>query len=250
MDRAALKLVDVSKLVRRPGKAARAGFPHGLGREGVHEVCARAYGDGPAAAGFALAAGRQAWAGGALAWITRARDARLEGALSGRGLADLGAAPGRTLYIEAPKAVDVLWAVEEAVTASAVACVVAECDGLDFTASRRLTLASQARGVAIILLLPWGREGATAAHARWRVSAQPSAPNRLDPRGLGRPRWAAALERSRTAPEAVGETYVTEFDHETLSLHMAGQLAPRQAPQIADAPAGTGLDQAGLSRAG
>lgn len=231
MDRNALKLVDFSRVGLGGNAALTAGerFPHGLGRTGVHEVCARDYGDGLAAAGFALAAGLSESGTGAVAWISLAARARDDGALSARGLASLGANPGRFLHITVRKPTEALWVVEEAVTSSTVACVIAECGDLDFTASRRLALASQARGTPVILLPGHGRGGATAAEGRWRVAARPSAPNRLNPRGLGRPRWEAELERSRTAPGAMGRRYTLEFDDETLSLHLAGELGARPA---------------------
>ncbi|MEO0786426.1 MAG: hypothetical protein AAFY10_12070 [Pseudomonadota bacterium] len=253
MDRKALKLVDLSQVGRAAGNTgavAGSGFPHGLGRAGVHEVCAAAYGDGPAAAGFALAAGAQANTSGAVAWVHMERDARGDGQLSARGLAALGARPGRMLHIMARKPMEALWAVEEAITSSSVACVVAQCSDLDFTASRRLTLASAARGTPVILLLPHTRSGASAADGRWRVSVQPSAPNRLHARGLGHPRWEAVLERSRTAPEAIGRRYALEFDDETFSLHMAGGLAPRQAAPRAPTAATAGAGETGLRKAG
>ncbi|MEM1149482.1 MAG: hypothetical protein AAGI03_02855 [Pseudomonadota bacterium] len=252
MDRNALKLVDFSHVGRSENTASTAGgrFPHGLGDTGVHEVCARDYGDGPAAAGFALAAGLSEADTGAVALISLLSKARDDGAISARGLASLGADPGRILHITARKPTEALWAVEEAVTSSAVACVVAECGDIDFTASRRLTLASQARGTPVILLPGYRRNGATAAQGRWRVAARPSAPNRLNPRGLGWPRWEAELERSRTAPAAMGRRYTLEFDDETLSLHLAGELGTRPAAPHASAASPAHPHETGLRRTG
>ncbi|MEM9739190.1 MAG: hypothetical protein AAF829_04915 [Pseudomonadota bacterium] len=251
MDRAALKLVDFSHLASG-AESAPVGerFPYGLGRTGVHEVCARAYGDGPAATGFALAAGLAEAKTGAVAFISLIQKARDGGQLCARGLASLGARPERFFHIEARKPGEALWAVEEAVTSSAVACVVAECADLDFTASRRLALASQARGTPVILLLDHRRSGPTAAQGRWRIETRLSAPNRLNARGLGRARWDAQLERSRTAPEAIGRRHTLEFDDATLSLHLAGELAPRQAsPRSPQTPAAYPIET-GLRRTG
>ncbi|MEO0818579.1 MAG: hypothetical protein AAFX86_14900 [Pseudomonadota bacterium] len=246
MDKTALKLVDFSRMGRSAGSGDVAGerFPHGLGRTGVHEVCAREYGDGPAAVGFALATGLSAAKSGAFAWISRVQGTLDGGGISAWGLASLGASPDRFLFVRARKPAEVLWAVEEAITSSAVACVIAECGEVDFTASRRLTLASQARGTPVILLPGYDRSGATAAQARWRIQARPSAPNRLNPRGLGWPRWDAELERSRTAPEAIGRRYTLEFNDETKTLHLAGELGARPASPSAH-PLQDGLRRTG-----
>ena len=249
MDRSALKLVDFSK-VGRGAADSGAGFPYGLAKAGVHEVCARRHGDGPVAAGFALAAGQFAGLDGAVAWIRLAREALSHGAVQGHGLAGFGVLPGRCLDIAVRKPAELLWACEEAVMSSAVACVVAECRDLDFTSSRRLTLVSQARGTPVILLMPHTREGATAAAGRWRVAARPSASNRLNPRGLGRARWEAELERSRTAPGATGQRYLMEFDNETFSLHLVGRLGAGQAAPHPPDPATAGSHEAGLRQAG
>ncbi|MBF4328339.1 hypothetical protein EAY16_24000, partial [Vibrio anguillarum] len=55
---------------------------------------------------------------------------------------------------------DALWAVEEAVVSGAVSLVVAEIEAADFTATRRLTLASGRHGVPVVLLMPPTCEGA------------------------------------------------------------------------------------------
>lgn len=220
MDAAALKLVDFSC---RTGAAPA--FPYGLGERGVHEIAAAGHGDMPACAGFALCAGLKRAGPGAIIWVSEHGRRRDFGLLAGHGLAGFGLDPGRVLFVHARKPREALWAVEEAMGCGAVALVAAELPGIDFTASRRLSLASEARGVPAVLLLGPRCEGATAAAARWRVRARPSAPDRWDPRAPGHPRWQAVLERSRTAPGAAGRTHDLEFDHETLSVHMVSRLA-------------------------
>jgi len=221
MDAAALKLVDLSSAAR---SAPAPAFPYGLGRTGVHEVAGADYGDTAAALGFALVAGARATTG-AIAWVGEARLARDRGALSGPGLCALGLDPGRVLLVEARRTRDALWSVEEAMKSGAVGLVLGDVSQADFTATRRLALASQARGVPAILVMPHGRAGASAASARWRVRAHPSAPNRHDPGAPGHIRWRAVLERARTAPGAVGHIHDMELDDETLSLRLVSRLA-------------------------
>ncbi|OYW84204.1 MAG: hypothetical protein B7Z22_11130 [Hyphomonas sp. 32-62-5] len=76
----------------------------------------------------------------------------------------------RRLGLVTRHAGDALWAVEEAVVSGAVSHVIAEVDAADFTATRRLTLASERHGVPVTLLLPHTCEGATAALTRWRAA--------------------------------------------------------------------------------
>lgn len=244
MDAAALKLVDFSR--RASGNLTAESFPYGLGERGVHEIAAGEYGDMAACAGFALAGGLKRAGPGAIVWVSDAGRWRDTGPLSGAGLAAFGLDPGRLLFVQARKPREALWAVEEAMRCPAVALVLAELPELGFTASRRLVLAGKSYGVPVIALLGQCCEGATAATARWRVQARPSAPNRWDARAPGHSRWRAVLERSRSAPGAAGRIHELEFDHETLSLHMVSRLAagascPPAAPEtVAGLWRGTG----------
>lgn len=211
------------------GAARRAAdaFPFGLGRRGVHELAASAYRDYPALAGFTLAALGQGISG-ALVWITPDLVARDQGRVSAGAMHRLQ--PGLSLLnIGVRRPEDALWAAEETIRSGAASLVVAEVKTVDFTATRRLSLASQRHGVPLVLLLPQTCEGSTAAQARWRVAAHPSAPNRFDPRALGHTRWQAVLERCRSAPESVGRAFDVEFNDETLSLSLVSGLATRPA---------------------
>ena len=149
------------------------------------------------------------------------------------------------LNVETRTLAEALWAVEEAVVSGAVSLVIAEVEAADFTATRRLTLASGRYGVPVILMMPQTCEGATAAATRWRIRPRPSAPNRYDPQAPGNPRWRAVLERCRTAPNATGASFDLEWNDETLSLSVvsglaAGPAAPRPAERETPARRRTG----------
>ncbi|MGB3624211.1 MAG: hypothetical protein WA989_00185 [Henriciella sp.] len=207
---------------RRP-----ASFPLGLGASGVHEVCEADFGGFAALTGFALAAARPGR--GAVIWI-RARTLGLNhGGLLETGLERLCGKQKHFLHVETRRPPDALWATEEAVCSRAASLVVCELTDMDFTASRRLTLASGRAGTPVILLMPHTREGASASAARWRVSPSPSSPNRYDARAPGAPRWQAVLERSRQAPHMAGKSFQLELDDETLSLPVVSGLAPHTA---------------------
>lgn len=209
-------------------------FPYELGTQGLHEVVEKTYGDWAAVTGFALSAGRSAGPG-VLLCISQAAVRRDMGRLPEVALREMACENVRRINLVTKHASDALWAAEEAVVSGAVSHVIAEVHTADFTATRRLALASGRYGVPITLMLPHGREGATAATTRWRIAARPSAPNPYDPRAPGRVRWRADLERCRLNPSAAGRTFDLEWNDETLSLSVAsgmaaGPAAPRAAP--------------------
>lgn len=206
-------------------------FPLGLGVQGVHEICEARFGDIAALTGFALAAAKPQR--GAIAWIGEISRELNHGHILGAGVSAIRRPAPPVLSIKARKTSEALWATEEAIRSSAVSLVIAEINHLDFTASRRLVLATSRHGVPAILLLPYTCEGATAATARWRVSARASAPNRYDPRAPGHTRWQATLERSRQAPQMAGRIFNLELDDETLSLSVASGLAAHTVAQSA-----------------
>ena len=172
----------------------------------LHAVTAE---DPGAGTGFAATLlGRLATPKAPAVWILRGRD------LYAPGLAAYGLTPDRLVAVRAVRAVDALWAMEEALRCSALSAVLGELEGLDLTASRRLQLAAESSGVTGFLLdlsagVPaWKNrrpEGLSAAVTRWRLDAAPSQDEEEDraPRpagglpGLGAPRWSVALERCR-----------------------------------------------------
>ncbi|HEY8433694.1 MAG TPA: recA-like protein, partial [Sphingomicrobium sp.] len=81
--------------------------------------------------------------------------------------------PSRNLiHVEARDAKDALWAMEEGLRCSALSCVIGEIWGdpraLDFTATRRLAVASERSGVAAFLIRLGGHANLSGARMRWR----------------------------------------------------------------------------------
>ena len=115
----------------------------------------------------------------------------------GLGLPDL-------LHVEARDARAALWAMEEGLRCSALSLVVGELWGdpatLDFTATRRLAVAAERHGVAACLIRLGGHPNLSGARQRWRLASLPSAPNSLDRKAPGAPRWDAELFRARGRP--------------------------------------------------
>jgi protein ImuA len=108
------------------------------------------------------------------------------------------------IHVETRDARDALWAMEEGLRCAALSAVIGEIWGdpkaLDFTATRRLAVASERSGVAVFLIRLGGHANLSGARMRWRIGSAPSLLNDLDPRAPGLSAWDAELFRARGAP--------------------------------------------------
>lgn len=147
-------------------------------------------------------------------WVQTREAARRTGLPYRAGMPD--ALQARVIHVLAEKAEDALFALEEGLRCRDLAFVVGEIAGnprpLDFTASRRLTLASEKHGVPLFLVRIDTARDLSSARMRWEVvSARSSSPqwNRQAP---GTPRWKAELFRARS--HAPGEWLLGEQEGE------------------------------------
>jgi protein ImuA len=156
--------------------------------------------------------------------------------LYGPGLAAHGLDPGHLVLVRAPRADEILWAMEEGLRAPGIAAVVGEVGALPAVASRRLQLAAERSGITAFLLRRW-RDGGQAAReralpnaavTRWRIAALPSQPPRGEP-GVGRPRWRVELLRCRGGEPACWEVEVADA---TGHVSLAATLADRSARPV------------------
>ena len=147
-------------------------------------------------AGFLLA---QVETGKPLLWV-QDRMAILE---SGR-IHPPGLPSQNLVHVEARDARDALWAMEEGLRCPSLSAVIGEIWGdpktLDFTATRRLAVASERSGVAAFLIRLGGHANLSGARMRWRIASAPSLINPLDPRAPGLAAWDAELFRARGMP--------------------------------------------------
>ncbi len=108
------------------------------------------------------------------------------------------------IHVEVRDARDALWAMEEGVRCAALSAVIGELWGdpraLDFTATRRLAVASERSRVPCWLVRLGGTANLSGARMRWRVASAPSLLNPLDSKAPGTPAWDAELFRSRGSP--------------------------------------------------
>lgn len=169
----------------------------GLARGALHEVFSAGPGGLGAVLGFAAALA--ASARGPVVWVRQDMAVHETGALYGAGCAEWGMDPARLLLVEAPDAVGVLRAAEDALRHPAPRLVIAEPWGtpriLDLTATRRLALRAGERGALAVLLRPGGEPSPSVAVTRWLVEPAPSICPL--PFGLGPPAFALELVRNR-----------------------------------------------------
>lgn len=136
----------------------------------------------------------------AILWVQDRAAARLGGRPYRPGLPQ--AVRHRLIHVLAEKPQDLLFALEEGLRCRDIACVIGELAGnpkvLDFTASRRLSLAAEKHGSALWLVRLDAARELSSARLRWDVTSIPSQLPEWNPQAPGTPRWRAELFRARS----------------------------------------------------
>jgi protein ImuA len=190
----------------------------GLALGTVHEITEA--GECPAIAPL-FAAGILARLDGPVLWCLRRRD------LFAPALAAAGLHPDRVIYAETSREPDILAAMEEGLRHRGLAGVVGEVARLGLTASRRLQLAAEERGVTALVLRSPPRDGEpSAAMTRWLLTPAPSRP--LPAPGIGRERWHVELTRCRGAE---ANAWLLEACDAKGRLALPADLVDRSHPQ-------------------
>lgn len=108
----------------------------------------------------------------------------------------------RLIHVAASKPEDALFALEEGLRCRDLAFVIGEISGnakaLNFTASRRLSLAVERHGVPLWLVRLDAERDLSSARMRWTMRSAPSVPSRWNNAAPGSPAWQAELFRART----------------------------------------------------
>lgn len=124
------------------------------------------------------------------------------------------------IHVEARDARAALWAMEEGVRCAGLSAVIGELWGdpaaLDFTATRRLAVATERSRVPCWLVRLGGTANLSGARMRWRIASGPSIGNSFDPRAPGASAWQAELFRARGHPPGCWS-----IAHEADSFHLA-----------------------------
>jgi protein ImuA len=135
------------------------------------------------------------------------------------------------IHVETLDAKGALWAMEEGLRCAALSAVIGEIWGdprsLDFTATRRLAVASERSGVAAFLIRLGGHANLSGARMRWRIASAPSLANELDGKAPGAPAWDAELFRARAMPP--GRWSIA---HDTGAFHLAAEPGDRTLGQV------------------
>jgi protein ImuA len=171
-----------------------------LPHNACHEILASEKSDAASLFGFGaiLATLLSTQLGRAPCFIVRSYQ-RSGGRLYPPGLAEMGIDPARFFNIHAPDFLAALKATADIARSGAAGAVLMEVEGnprlLDLTASRRLALAAEKAGTAVLLLRLGARAVPSAAYSRWQVGAASSLP--LLAGAPGAPAFAVTLLRHR-----------------------------------------------------
>jgi len=172
----------------------------GLARAALHEVFAEGH-QTATATGFITGLAGRLTSRRPLVWVRQDFCDRESGALSMGGFAELGLDPRMLVTVRASDAENALRATADALACDALGAVVLEVWGetrqLDLVASRKLTLAAQASGVAALLLRVAATPVPSTAETRWIVRAAHSPPTE---HAWGAPVFDAQLVRNRHGP--------------------------------------------------
>lgn len=200
---------------------------NGLGTGALHEIIpasAADHHDG-AALGFsaALLGGLGRLSGKPVLWLAEGTPPHAP------GLATFGLGPERLVVALPGRPKAALWALEEAVRSTALAAVLGEVRGMDFTAARRLQLAAGHSGTTL-LLLNRSAEAVTPALTRWRVGGLAGVDHR----------WRLELVRCRgRSPDDRGvvANWEVEWDGTAHRLGLAAPAGHRPPVPVAGAGA-------------
>ncbi len=177
----------------------------GLGGARHNEIFASGCEGGGAGAALALALDGLRAEGGEpkdVLWVQDGTSLRLTGRPFRAGLPE--ALRPRLIHVVAQTCEDALFALEEGLRCRDLGCVIGEISGnpraLDFTASRRLSLAAEKHGVPLYLVRIDARRDLSSARMRWDVRGASSPRPRWNGDAPGTPAWRAELFRARAHP--------------------------------------------------
>lgn len=181
----------------------------------LHEIVGGP-GDASAAVGFGLAVAeekRAAKQAGVL-WVREAAAAVETGKAYGPGLLSLGISPDCLIVLEARTQIEALRAALEGARCAALSAVLLETrNAIDLTASRRLKLAAEKSGVAVVLVRLTNAVMPNAAQVRWRVTAALQTQDQANGS-----RTAFKVEVLKHPAGLIGKTCIMEWDHERRSF--------------------------------
>lgn len=206
--------------------AIDAALGGGLERGRLHEIFANEEEAG-SGSGFTALLGVRLAEGRPLLWLRAEGAERRTGRLQAGGLGELGFDPAALLLGIVPDEPALLRAAAEASRCAGLGALIVECwgpmRGFDLTASRRLMLAAEVSGVAVLVLRVSASLQPSAADTRWRATAAPSA--MLEADAPGAPMFDIELLRRRAGPPA--GPWRVEWNRDRLCFAEPADLAAR-----------------------
>lgn len=203
-------------------------FGGGIVRAGLHEIYPSETAHLCAVTGFAATLAKRAAGRRCILWVRQDLLDTEAGEINAAGLKEMGIDPSRIILVRARDAEGVLRAGGQAARCAALGAVVIETWGepkiLDFTASRRLSLAAAKSNVPIFMLRAAAKPSQSAAATRWMVrSAQSRA---LEANAPGFPAFELTLLRHRGG--MVGSHWCVEWnrDGKCFQERNRGDVAP------------------------
>ena len=191
-----LPAFPIASLSSRPAQW-RSGLPASVRHSDIFASADEASGAGAALA-LALDQVDQAEAERPWLWVQDKAARRLGGRPYRPGLP--AALRHRLIHVAAGSPEDALFALEEGLRCRDLAFVIGEIGGnpkaLNFTASRRLSLAAETHGTPLWLVRLGAARDLGSARLRWEVRAAPSPPPRWNAYAPGIPSWRAELFRA------------------------------------------------------
>ena len=173
-----------------------------LDRAGLHELIPFQPKDMPSLTGFAFGLLSRLGSCLPIIWCVTAEQVGDYGQLYAFGLERFGISPAQIIFVKVKKALDLHFALEEAVKTEGVAAVIGEGAMPSFTGSRRLSLLCKTHQRPCLLMSSkhedaLGSISGSAAATRWQIEPQQSAEDPRDPFGPGLPTWRIGLPRAR-----------------------------------------------------
>ncbi len=161
-------------------------------------------------------------------WVQDAQALRRDGRPYRPGLSQ--SLRHRLIHVAAKSPEDALFAIEEGLRCRELTFVIGEIAGnprsLDFTASRRLTLAVEKHGVPLWLVRLDAKRDLGSARLRWEARSAVSPGSRWNAQAPGVPSWHAELFRARSHPPGA---WVLRNEHGLLAERV-GEGAPALLP--------------------
>lgn len=199
---------------------------------GLHEIYAAKQAYFGAATGFAAVLALSAAEARVIFWIRQDFLDTETGVLNASGFAELGLDVARIILVKARDAEGVLRAGEQAARCAALGAVVMEIWGepkiLDFTASRRLSLAASKSKVPIFMLRAAAKPSQSAASTRWSIRSAPS--RALEANAPGFPAFDVTLLRHRGG--MTGSHWWVEWSRDQRCFHELRRDVPASVSRV------------------